>query len=161
MKNKIVQEALQAKILGYIFNTKGDPETQLEDRESESIAMMADMGLSMHENNMGRISLRSLLILYEKCFVHKMLHGLSGIPMNKQHWLKLELIDRKVLRNFLNLPSSTPKISLYNELGMIPIKFMLWRRKLGMWWRLNRKESNVLMKECIKEQISLSLPWIL
>ena len=161
MKNKIVQEALKAKILGYIFNRKGDPETHLEDRESDSIAMMADMGLSIHEHHMGRIYLRSLLILYEKCFVHKMLHGLSGIPMSKQHWTKLELIDRKVLRNFLNLPSSTPKVSLYNELGMIPIEFMLWRRKLGMWWRLNRKESNTLMKECVKEQINLSLPWML
>ena len=59
------------------------------------------------------------------------------------------------------MPSSTPKVSLYNELGMIPIKFMLWRRKLGMWWRLNRKESNILMKECVKEQINLSLPWML
>ena len=161
MKNKIVKETLQAKILGYIFNTKGDPETQLEDRETESIAMMANMGLSIQENHMGRIYLRSLLVLYEKCFVHKMLHGLSGIPMNKQHWEKLELVDRRVLRNFLNLPSSTPKVSLYNELGMIPIKFMLWRRKLGMWWRLNRKESNILMKECVKEQINLSLPWML
>ena len=65
--------------------------------------------------------------------------------MNQQHWDKLERIDRRVLRNFLNLPPSTPKISLYNELGVIPIKFMLWRRKMGMWWRLNRKEGNQLL----------------
>ena len=38
---------------------------------------------------------------------------------------------------------------------------MLWRRKLGMWWRLNRDESNRLMKQCINEQIRQSLPWIL
>ena len=161
MKNKIVQEVLQARILGYIFNNKGDPETHLENRESETIAMMADMGLTIEENHMGRIYLRSLLILYEKSFVQKMLYGLAGIPMNNKHWDKLERIDRRVLRNFLNLPSSAPKVSLYNELGIIPIKYMLWRRKLGMWWRLNRKESNQLMKECIKEQINLDLPWIL
>ena len=89
-----------------------------------------------------------------------MLHGLSGVPMNQIHWEKLERIDRNVLRSFLNLPSCTPKVSLYNELGMIPIRFMLWRRKLGMWWRLNRMESNKLMKECLKEQINLGLPWL-
>ena len=161
MKNRIVQETLQAKILGYIFNQRGDPESHLDNRESETIAMMADMGMSIQENHMSRIYLRSLLIIYEKSFVQKMLYGISGIPMNKQHWDKLERIDRKVLRNFLNLPSSTPKVSLYNELGVIPIKFMLWRRKMGMWWRLNRKESNQLMKECVKDQINLNLPWIL
>ena len=32
---------------------------------------------------------------------------------------------------------------------------------MGMWWRLNRKESNQLMKECVKDQINLNLPWIL
>ena len=104
-------------------------EAHLENRESETIAMMANMGMSIQENHMGRIYLRSMLILYEKCFVKKMLYGIPGIPMNQQHYDKLERIDRKVLRNFLNLPSSTPKISLYNELGVIPIKFMLWKRK--------------------------------
>ena len=160
MKNKVVKVTNEARILGYMFNNKGNPDTHLESRESESIAMMANMGLSIDENNMGRIYLISLLILYEKSFVMKMLHGLSGIPMNEYQWDKLELIDRKVLRNFLNLPSSTPNISLYNEMGIIPIKYMLWRRKLGMWWRLNREESNQLMKQCVSEQINLSLPWI-
>ena len=161
MKNRVVRETLQAKILGYIFNRMGNPDDHLENRESETIVMMANMGLSIQENHMDRVYLRSMLIIYEKCFVQKMLYGLSGIPMNQKQWDKLERIDRKVLRNFLNLPSSTSKVSLYNELGMIPIRFMLWRRKLGMWWRLNREESNSLMKECLKEQINLNLPWAL
>ena len=89
-----------------------------------------------------------------------MIFGLSGIPLDTNQMAKLETIDRKVLRNFLNLPSSTPNISLYNELGIIPIRFMLWKRKLGMWWRLSRTESNNLMKQCVSEQIKQSLPWI-
>ena len=109
---------------------------------------------------MGRIYLFSLLVIYEKCFVPKMLYGLIGIPLQNNNWEKLELIDRKVLRNFLNLPSSTPKVSLYNELGIIPLKYMLWKRKLGMWWRLKREESNYLMKQCLDDQINSNLPWI-
>ena len=161
MKKRIVQETDQAKILGYIFNSLGNPDNHLSFKETETIGMMANMGLSINENHLGRIYLQSLLILYEKCFVHKILHGLAGIPMNKNQWEKLESIDRRVLRGFLNLPGCTPKISLYNELGIIPLKYMLWRRKLGMWWRLNREESNKLLKQCVKEQIELSLPWML
>ena len=134
MKRKLVKGTDNAKILGYTYNNKGNADTHLENKESESIAMMTNMGMTINENNMGRIYVSSLLILYEKCFVHKMLHGLPGIPMNTTQWDKLENIDRKVLRNFLNLPSSTPTISLYNEMGIIPLKFMLWKKKLGMWW---------------------------
>ena len=65
-----------------------------------------------------------------------------------------------MLRNLLNLPSCTPKISLYIELGVLPIKFNLWKRKLGMWWRLSQEKANVLMRECRKEQINSSLPWM-
>ena len=111
MKNKVVKETKEARILGYIFNNKGNADTHLENRQTESIGMMANMGLSIDENNMGRIYLRSLLVLYEKCFVHKMIYGLSGIPLNATQVAKLETIDRKVLRNFLNLPSSTPNRS--------------------------------------------------
>ena len=37
---------------------------------------------------------------------------------------------------------------------------MLWKRKLGMWWRLNRADGNNLMKQCVSEQVKQSLPWI-
>ena len=30
-----------------------------------------------------------------------------------------------------------------------------------MWWRLNRDESNALMKQCINSQITHSLPWMM
>ena len=52
MKNKVVKETLQAKILGYIFNQEGNPDDHLEKRESETIVMMANMGLSIQENHM-------------------------------------------------------------------------------------------------------------
>ena len=160
MKGEIVKETDNAMILGYTFNSKGNPETHLSNRETETISMMANMGLSIQENNMDRIYTQSLLILHKKCFVQKILHGLAGIPMQAKSLEQLELIDRKVLRNFLGLPSCTPKISLYNELGVIPIKLNLWKRKLGMWWRLSQDKANVLMKECRREQINSGLPWI-
>ena len=89
-----MQETDQAKILGYIFNDSGNADNHLSFKETETIGMMANMGLSINENHLGRIYLRSLLILYEKCFVSKILHGLAGIPMNKSQWEKLDSIDR-------------------------------------------------------------------
>ena len=89
----------------------------------------------------------------------KLLYGLAGIPLTQQCWEKIGIIDRKVLRNFLNLPSSAPTIGLYNEYGIIPIKYRLYQRKLGMWKRINREETNNVIKECKREQINKELPW--
>ena len=161
MKGKLVKETNNAMILGYNFNNKGNPESHLEQKETETISMMANMGLSISENNMDRVYLNSLLVIYRKCFVQKLLYGLAGVALNNEQYEKVETIDRKVIRNFLNLPSSTPKSSLYNELGIIPIRFILWKRKLSMWWRLNQQNTNTLLKNCKNQQINRGMPWVL
>ena len=43
--------------------------------------------------------------------------------------------------------------------GIIPIKYRLYQRKLGMWKRINREETNNVIKECKREQINKELPW--
>ena len=159
MKGKVLKETKEAKVLGYTFNNKGNAEKHLESKETEAISMISNMGLSITESNMDRIYLPSLLIIYKKCFIRKMLYGLAGIPLTQQCWERLEIIDRKVLRSFLNLPSSSPCIGLYNEYGVIPIKYMLYKRKLGMWKRINREESNNVIQQCKNEQINKELPW--
>ena len=108
---------------------------------------------------MDRIYMKSLIIVYKKCFLPKLLFGLAGIPMNKKEIEVLENINRKVIRNMLNLPSSTPKIALYNEFGVLTIELMLYKRKLNMWKRLNSTERNKTIIECRREQINKELPW--
>ena len=159
MKGKVIKETEDAKILGYTFNSKGNSERHLEIKEGKIISMMANLGLSIKEANMDRIFVPSLLILYRKCFIPKILYDLIGIPLRKNEWEKLEVINRKVLRNFLNLPDSTPRVGLYNEFGVIPIQYMLYKRTLGMWKRINRDETNEIIKECKREQINSFLPW--
>ena len=47
-----------------------------------------------------------------------------------------------------------------NELGITPIRLVLWKRKLSMWWRLNQENTNTLLRNCKKVQINRELPWI-
>ena len=73
--------------------------------------------------------------------------------------MRIEAIERNILRNYLNLPQSSPKTALYIEFGVLPIKMDLYKRKMMMWNRLNGEESNDLMKEVVKEQVKKVLPW--
>ena len=53
------------------------------------------MGMSIQENHMSRIYLRSILIIYEKSFVQKMLYGISGIAISKKLVPKSGKIGKK------------------------------------------------------------------
>ena len=157
IQGKIVEDVEEGRVLGYIFNKEGNADTHLEKKESDVIAMMANMCLTLSENNMERVYVQSLCVIYHKCFVKKMLYGLGGIPLTEDNYNTIESINRKVQRNFLNLPSSTPKVCLLNEFGMLPIKLCVWKKKL--WWRISQPNANTIIKECRREQISSSLPW--
>lgn len=100
-----------------------------------------------------------MLILYRKCFVPKMIYGLTGFYMNDKEIEQMELINRKILRNFAHLPKCTPKVALYNEFGTIPFQMEIYKRKMLMWHRLNDKP-NKMIKNVKNQQIMMNLPWM-
>ena len=77
--------------------------------------MIAAMGLTLNNSNMGRVYIQSMLIIYRKCFIPKLTYGLIGFHIREKEYESMELISRKVIKNFANLPQCTPKIALYNE----------------------------------------------
>jgi hypothetical protein len=102
---------------------------------------------------------QSMLVLHDKCFVPKLVSGLTGFSISEMEFTRIDVIERNILRNYLNLPQSSPKVALYNEFGIIPIKMELYKRKMMMWNRVNRDESNNLIKDAVKEQVKRILPW--
>ena len=104
MKGKVLTETEEAKVLGYTYNNKGNANTHLDNKESEAVSMMANMGLSVSETNMDRIYLPSLLIIHKKCFIHKLLYGLAGILYSIVYYL----LRHQVVR--IGFPICTPVI---------------------------------------------------
>ena len=88
MKGKVIKETEDAKRLGYTFNSKGNSERHLEVKEWEIISMMANLGLLIKEANMDRIFVPSLLILYRKCFIPKILRS-NRDPSEKKRMGKI------------------------------------------------------------------------
>jgi len=57
----------------------------------------------------------------------------------------LEILDRMLLRKILNAPQTTPKESLYLELGLIPVGIILkMRRIIYLHYLLNRPRNEML-----------------
>lgn len=122
--------------------------------------MMAEYGLSVKNYGLNKIYLSSLLVIYRKCFIHRLLFGLAAKTLNEKEIEELEAINKRLLRNVLSLPSSTPVVALYKELQVAPLRLELWKRKLRMWNRLNRDSCNDTLKEMKRCMISEDLPWI-
>ena len=60
----------------------------------------------------------------------------------------------------MNLLNSTPKVALYNEFGILPAVDQINKKKLMMWHRMSREDSNNTIKAAVKEQVKSELPWI-
>ena len=154
-----LKKVTEAKVLGYTFNEEGNNTAHIEEKQQKTTTMIANMGISIKTNNMENMFGQSMLTLHEQCFVPKLVSGLTGFSISEMEFVQIGTIERNILRNYLNLPQSSPKVALYNEFGVIPIKMELYKRKMMMWNRVNRKESNNLIKDVVKEQVKGILPW--
>ena len=67
-------------------------------------------------------------------------HGMKSMEVEA-----LEILDRMLLRKILNAPQTTPKESLYLELGLIPVGIILkMRRIIYLHYLLNRPRNEML-----------------
>ena len=156
----ILEEREEAKVLGHYFNNENNNNAHIREKSKEATDMVASMGLSMKNSHMGRMFIQSMIVIYQKCFIPKLLYGLTGFKINKTEMDTLGRINRTILRNFLSIPQSTPKVAIYVELGINPIETEIKKRKLQMWHRINRKESNEMIKNIKRIQINEGMPWM-
>ena len=78
---------------------------------------------------------------------------LNGILINSEAWYNvtkgdiedLEKVDREFLKGVMNAPKSTPTESLYLELGIIPIKYIIMARRLNFLQYITKKNKDSLI----------------
>ena len=156
----VLENRENERILGHIFNKTNNNIDHIEKREEETMKMMAAIGRNIQDNNMDKMYMQSIIILYKKCMLPKLIYGLVGFYLSENEIDKIEKINRKLIRKMGRLPISTTNAVLYNEFGARPIKYELYKRKLMMWWRIEREESNITLKSCKREQVKEDLPWL-
>ena len=104
------------------------------------------------------------LALRESILLNSMLlNSEAWIGLTKDNVENLELVDEMLLRRILETPSSTPKPALYLELGCIPIRFIIMKRRLMyLHYLLNLKGEEMLSKVFhLMEENPLKNDWIL
>ena len=86
----------------------------------------------------------------------------SSVLLNSETWVNLtktdleeiESCDRILLRNILEVPSSTPIPALYLELGVLPLRFVIKARRLMYLHYLLTREESQLVSQVLVAQIN-------
>ena len=116
---------------------------------------ISDIKNILRELCQGQYEFTTAMIIRETMFLI-----LSVMVLNAETWHEitkdnieeLELSDRTLLKRILEVPESTPNVSLYLEFGIVPVRFLIQaKRILFLHYLLNRPKEE-MMKKVLKAQ---------
>ena len=119
------------KIVGDNFNERGTNTDLIKERVNKGRSCIVNSFAICSELTLGIFSLQVQTLLYHAVFV-------SSVLFNSQTWTRLTISDYKnlqtiqlrYLKRIMQVPKSTPNVSVSLELGVLPISKEIHRRKL-------------------------------
>ena len=72
------------------------------------------------QREVGGEYLRMRMHLFEKCYMHAILHGLHAWHITGEEVQAVERVQSNYLKVILELPTSTPSAALFMETGICP-----------------------------------------
>ena len=96
--------------------------------------------------SLGHFYFEIALILREAILISKLVFNSEvWYNVSNKQIEKLEQIDEIYLRKILNVAKTTPKVGLYMECGIMPIKFIIKTRRLLYYWHILQRNKEELI----------------
>jgi hypothetical protein len=143
-----IEEVSKTKIVGDMVNNKGNRNSLVEERVKNCKSVIANMLATCSEVTCGMFYVKVMLLLYRTVFVQTMLNN-SDVWSNLSitNIKALETVQLKCLKRIMRTAASTPNCFVYLELGVLPIKFEIYRRQLNYLHHiLNLEENNPIFR---------------
>ena len=89
---------------------------------------------------------------------------MSSLLCNSETWYNItkaeinliESVDLQLLRNIFNVPKSTPKEMLYLELGCLPLRYLIKKRRILFLHYILNEDNNSMIHRFLMTQIKTS-----
>ena len=132
--------------LGDVISSTGSNEKNIEHRVNQGIAAINQIISMLNITSLGHFFFEIALILRESVLISKLVFN-SEIWYNvsDKQLEKLEQIDEMYLRRLLNVAKTAPKVGLYLECGIMPIKFIVKTRRLLYYWHILQRKKDELI----------------
>ena len=151
----------EEKYLGDVLSTDGRNIKNVRARVAKGIVSRI---LSMLDGiPFGEFYFEIAAILRESLLVSSMLSNSEAwYNVSKAELELLETIDVNFLRNVLNAPRSTPKEMLFLEMGVVPFRKLLIKRRISFLHQILNEDKDSMMHRFLQTQLKNMRPkdWI-
>ena len=120
------------KVLGDLFNDKGNNKDLINDRIKRGNASIVNSISLCTELNLGKYSLVTLILLYQAVFLQSVLfNSQAWSDIKRTEFDRLQVVQLKYLKRSMKVPSSCPNAATFLEFGVIPIEGEIHSRQLS------------------------------
>ena len=153
LEKGIVQRISEYKYVGLYINEKGDlklHKQKMEERAMNSYKELIAMGCV---KEVGGEFLRIRLILFVKCWMPAVTHGLHAWSLlTDKDIMDVEQLQGRYLKKICEVPVSTPSAGLYMELGIWPATEWIQYLSAMLYHELMKGDDNRVSSKIVKEQ---------
>ena len=133
------------KYLGDVISANGSHAKNIRQRCNRGLGIIAEIKSILESTYFGKYYFETAVILRESLF-------LSSLLLNSEAWVgysdkdirELEKCDEQLLARILDCDKNTSNTHKYLELGVLPLRFVVMKRKLGFLHYLLKQD-----KECM------------
>ena len=143
----------EEKYLGEIISKDGRNLKNIRARVNKGIGIMKNILNLLDGIPFGKFYHEVAIILRNSLFVSSVLYNSEvWYNLTKAELNLLETVDVDLLRGILKAPKSTPKEMLFLELGILPLREILRKRRLGFLHYILQQKSDSLIRKVFEAQ---------
>ena len=141
------------KYLGDIINHKGSNTDLVDDRVKRANGCIVNSFSMVQDITFGCHAIETTLLLYNSLFLATVLfNSQSWTWVNKKDTEKLKVSQMSYLKRIVQAPRSSPNALVLLELGVLPIEFEIFSRKLMFLQHILQLEPGDPVKNVYQEQ---------
>ena len=149
--NMNMEESHEQKYLGDILSPDGTHTKNVQDRRNKGYGILKQIMQILDSTYFGKFYFEVAMILRDSLFI-------SSILLNSEAWVNykendiriLEQCDELLLSRILDCDGKTSNTLKYLELGAIPIRFLIMKRKLLFLQYILKQDKKSMMYNILK-----------
>ena len=142
------------KYLGDIISSDGKNTKNIINRQNKGHAASTQVLQILENIFFGKYYFQAAVVLRNSLLVSSMLFNSEAwYNVTNAEIKSLEKIDETCIRKILNAPYATPKIMLYLELGVLPLRYIMKSRRLNYLHYILNEDEKSLIHQFLRIQI--------
>ena len=132
------------KYLGEVINSKLNLDDHISQMKGKVEAAYQTVLAITEDRHFKHIKMKAVWKLVNTCILPIITYGSETWEMNKKETAQVNAILDSILKRILRVPPSTPREALYVETGLLDIKTIVDRKRIGQAIRLQRNRSKLV-----------------